>query len=437
MTNIGVTLQPSTANLVVGQPIIASGTTFGNIVANTTYYVQSILSPTTFTVTTTQYSSTQFTLSAQTGYMYMTPSTGVTATGNTGIQAMTPSTPILMSGATITITNTNGTLLTTTGNTGFLSVNQQVMFTGFTIGGIQPLTYYYIQSIPSFNTFTLSATAGGSAISWQTTSNIMTMQIVPSVGTSLLPYNAYYVQAVQTPFTYSISSTQNGNVTTLTPSTGTFITQSNIVTLATGGSTSYLAANQLLTFTGYSIGNIETLPSTNLPFVVTNTTTSSNYVTVSNTATLIAGQPIVFLGTTFGGLVAYQTYYVLNIVNNTQFTISSTINGPAVTLSTATGVAYMIPSYYVKAVISPTQFVLSNTPNGPITPLATGVATGGNVLLATGQPVMYDFLEYDALIAPYGVLERTGIILPPNTYLYASSNATQVGVIALGIQEAV
>jgi hypothetical protein len=97
----------------------------------------------------------------------------------------------------------------------------------------------------------------------------------------------------------------------------------------------------------------------------------------------------------------------------------------------------MVPAYYVKAIISSTQFVLSASPNGVIHPLITAYATGGNVLLANGQPVNTDFIEFDSIIAGNGVLERTGIIIPPNTYLYASSNVSQVTALAIGIQEAV
>ena len=197
-----------------------------------------------------------------------------------------------------------------------------------------------------------------------------------------------------------------------------------------------------MTFTGTGFGNIQSLPTTTLPFIVTNTTVSTNLITVSNTATLIVGQPVIFLGTTWGGIVAYQTYYILAVSNSTQFTISLTPGGTVVTLATVASATstpsfYMIPAYYVKAIISPTQFVVSASPGGAMQQLITALPLGGNVLLATGQPVFTDFMEYDALIAANGVLERTGIILPPNTYLYASSNISQVSAIAIGIQEAV
>ena len=45
-----ITLQQTTTNISVGQPIVFYGTTFGNIIAGTTYYVNTIVSSTTFTV---------------------------------------------------------------------------------------------------------------------------------------------------------------------------------------------------------------------------------------------------------------------------------------------------------------------------------------------------------------------------------------------------
>jgi hypothetical protein len=447
IANAGISIQPSTAQLTIGQPLYVTGAAFGNINSNITYYVNTILSPTTFTVTQFQYSNVSVTLRTEYGYMYFTNSTGLTPTGPTNAASLIANAPMIFTGPTITVTNTLGTILTTTGSTRHLVVNQPVMFTGYTIGGIQANVYYYVQSIPTYNTFTLSSTVGGAALNWNNSSNQMTMQVVNNSGTSLLPYNAYFVHAVQSPFTFSIATLQNSGVpTTLTTSFNTNIVQSNVVTLAPGGSTAMLAANQLLTFTGNSLnsgfGNIQTLPLTTLPFIVTNTTTSSNFITVSSTATLVPGQPVVFLGTTWGGIVANTTYYILSISSSNNFTVSLTPYGTVVPLSTIAAAAltpafWMVPAYYVKAIVSSTQFVLSATPNGSIQPLLTGYATGGNVLLANGQPVFTDFIEFDAIISGNGVLERTGIIVPPNTYLYVSSNTQQVTALALGIQEAV
>jgi hypothetical protein len=56
---------------------------------------------------------------------------------------------------------------------------------------------------------------------------------------------------------------------------------------------------------------------------ITNTNGTSNSITCNNTTTLTVGQPMVFFGTGFGGIVAGQTYYVQNIISGTQFSISS------------------------------------------------------------------------------------------------------------------
>ena len=61
------------------------------------------------------------------------------------------------------------------------------------------------------------------------------------------------------------------------------------------------------------------------PIVCTATVFGTNRITCASTAQLGIGQPIVFTGTAFGGITASATtvYYVLNVVNATQFTITT------------------------------------------------------------------------------------------------------------------
>ena len=71
---------------------------------------------------------------------------------------------------------------------------------------------------------------------------------------------------------------------------------------------------------------------------ITNTSGVYNSVTCNDASALIAGQPIVFSGTGFGGIVAGQEYYVQAIANSTQFFISTEAGTTTpTTLSTATG----------------------------------------------------------------------------------------------------
>ena len=69
---------------------------------------------------------------------------------------------------------------------------------------------------------------------------------------------------------------------------------------------------------------------------VTNTTITTNLVTVASTGTLYVNMPI-YLGGSIGGLIANTLYYVTAISSATQFTVSTSQGGVSPTLSTATG----------------------------------------------------------------------------------------------------
>jgi hypothetical protein len=69
----------------------------------------------------------------------------------------------------------------------------------------------------------------------------------------------------------------------------------------------------------------------------TGTDSSNNSVVLGTTANMAPGLPITFSGTTFGGIVAGDTYYILTVLNGTQITLSGTSGGAVFSLSTATG----------------------------------------------------------------------------------------------------
>jgi hypothetical protein len=76
------------------------------------------------------------------------------------------------------------------------------------------------------------------------------------------------------------------------------------------------------------------------PLVCSATEFGTNRITCASTEQIGSGQPIVFTGTAFGGIVAAPTkvYYVLSVVNDTQFTVTDRLGSttPA-TLTTASG----------------------------------------------------------------------------------------------------
>jgi hypothetical protein len=76
------------------------------------------------------------------------------------------------------------------------------------------------------------------------------------------------------------------------------------------------------------------------PIVCTATTFGTNRITCVSTQQIGTGQPIVFTGTAFGGIVAAPTkvYYVLAVVNPTQFTVTESLDANTATvLTTAAG----------------------------------------------------------------------------------------------------
>ena len=89
----------------------------------------------------------------------------------------------------------------------------------------------------------------------------------------------------------------------------------------------------------------------------TGTDSTTNSVVVSTTANMTAGLPIQFSGTTFGGIVAGDTYYIGQILSGTQITLSGTAGGSLVALTTATGV--MSATF-----TSGGQLIINTTPPG-------------------------------------------------------------------------
>lgn len=78
----------------------------------------------------------------------------------------------------------------------------------------------------------------------------------------------------------------------------------------------------------------------NLGLVITNasaTSASTNIITVLSTTGFDVDRPIVFSGTAFGDLIAGKTYYVKEVKNSTEFTITNTPGGSEVVLTNDSG----------------------------------------------------------------------------------------------------
>ena len=93
------------------------------------------------------------------------------------------------------------------------------------------------------------------------------------------------------------------------------------------------------------LGNIRGYPrppvvTITTPSVITNaseTSSSTNLITVTSTIGFYVGRPVVFSGTTFGDLNSGQQYYIKSIPSSTTFSVSVTQNGSQLILTEGSG----------------------------------------------------------------------------------------------------
>jgi hypothetical protein len=88
---------------------------------------------------------------------------------------------------------------------------------------------------------------------------------------------------------------------------------------------------------GYANPPIITLTSPSVVTTASDTTGSTNLITVTSTVGFTVGRAVVFSGTTFGDINAGQQYFVKSIPSSTTFTITATQDGPELILSTGNG----------------------------------------------------------------------------------------------------
>jgi len=134
--------------------------------------------------------------------------------------------------------------------------------------------------------------------------------------------NTYFVRNVVSNTTFTVSSTVGG---------------ANVNLAGNSSPTSAMFGNPV----SYTYICTDTYDATTYVKIVTNTTATTNVITLNNTTGLQINYPVIFIGDTFGGITANTVYYVKTIPSGTTITVSrSRTNGVAdsvVDLSTATG----------------------------------------------------------------------------------------------------
>jgi hypothetical protein len=284
-----------------------------------------------------------------------------------------------VSTSSVTVTNTTGGInnTLTVSSSLPLTLNMPITFTGVTFGQITTNFTYYVINIVDSTTIQVATSFGGSV--WQLTTAVgsmslnypsqtgylsgLTTNMAPNyiiqfqgvaVGNVVIGLN-YYINDVIDSSTFTLSSSL---VTCSPTTTSASITlngtpYSNVVTVS--DSTSVLKSFYPIIFTGSAIGvltpgskfYINTIidathftvsqPSALITTSATVTRVTTNLITVASTTGFVSGAPIVFIGATFGGITAEQTYYISVVNNATTFTISTTPGGGAVLLTNATG----------------------------------------------------------------------------------------------------
>lgn len=376
----------STTRLVVGMPINFSGTTYGGVTDNFTYYIINIIDEFNLQVSTTLGGSVvflnnasgdmQLNYPAYTSYLSgsttnMTVNLPIFFTGNVlsdvvagqtyyindvfGADLFTISTNLITVNATASTVNTN--IITVDNTTNLVSLNP-IVFTD-PIGGLTAGLKYFIKHIPSPTQITLT----DALITTAATASVESSDLITVTSTTgftigspvvftgptfggIVNDQTYYIHYINDGTTFSISNTSTlltvnvtstsatnnaivvGSTTNLTP-LNPIVFKGTSFGVLVDGTTYYV--NRVLSATEFTITGL--IISVN----ATATAAVSNLITVTSTTGFQANNPIIFGGNTFGGIVSGQVYYISAVNDSTSFTISSTPGGSAVTLTTGTG----------------------------------------------------------------------------------------------------
>ncbi len=218
-------------------------------------------------------------------------------------------------------------------------VNMPVKFVGVVAGGLQENVTYYVKTIIDDTDFTVSLTENGSVVT-------LTNATISGAGLKCLVGEVVdtAVLTVNYPGILEVTATQTGTNAITVPISligtgGTEGFYTNIPVFFTGDVFGGIVENEVYYVTTVIDNQTFTISETQDPLstTATVTTASNDRVTVSSTDGFSVNDPIIFTGTTFGGITAGVTYYVSEVVNGTQITISTLINGSVLALSNATG----------------------------------------------------------------------------------------------------
>jgi hypothetical protein len=279
------TASGSTIGFFVGMPVKFTGASIGGITPDVTYYVQSIVSDLLFTISETA-AGPVYPLTTETAI----PNTVTCYTGEVINQAvLTVNYPGILEVTSITDSNIITVPLNPTGSGGTngFYVNMPVFFTGNVFGNIVANEVYYVHTICSPQTFTISSQTD--------------------------------------PVTYTLASTSSAGIVTLTNQSMSLVQNDGVIFtnfVFTGGN--FIVGQ---TYTIVSLGSTDfTLVGS--PYNRIGTTFTA---TGAGTGTGTVSSEI------FGNIVSGQVYYVAGVTGANKFTIKEQINSSVMSLINSVG----------------------------------------------------------------------------------------------------
>ena len=300
-----------------------------------------------------------------------------------------------------------------------LDVNMPIRFEGNIVGGLTANFTYYITEIVNTTKFKVSTTLGGGTWALQTVSLTLGMtatfpgytNTIIALTTNMIPhmpivFTGTAIGGISVGATYYVNDVLDGNTFTISSTLISLsVTDTDSVTdYLTVASTSPLVPLNPIIFSGETIGGLVsgtkyyisnvidinnfTITDTIITTTATATQEGSNLITVGSTAGFITGNPIQFIGNTFGGLVSGTIYYVLAVNDDFTFTVSASPGSSAVEFIDAVGSIAVRTSDGIKNVTTESGAMDATTTN-----TKTELAFGYGSMTATFSTVLFAGVE--------------------------------------------
>jgi hypothetical protein len=257
--------------------------------------------------------------------------------------------------------------------TGFY-VSMPIKFAGAAFGNLAVDTVYYVREIVSLTQFTISATIGGAEVSLTTATTTAGLDAIIGEVTNTAIVTIQYPGILNATAT---TKTTNFITIPLNPSgiCGTTGFYTGLPIFFTGDVFGGIIENEEYYVTTVINDQTFTMSLTNTPTIVTveSTESAGDYVVLSDIGDIEVNTPIIVTGTTFGGIVAGQVYYIASIDYSTnKVTLSITVNGGAIALTDASGSATLTSQADVVQLTTATGTMICNVG----LPISPGQITG-------------------------------------------------------------